>query len=291
VMELHWSPAGHNGAPVELYILQMAVDKAAWKEVWRGRECTATMPGAGAGATQLFRVQARNREGCSTYSSVAKASSAAEVPAPPQGLSLMSAPGTTLKIKWNKADGRGSVVLGHVVEVCLPSSAVRWEVETAVSPLSYKAARLTIATEYEIRVAATNIVGRGEWSEALRVSTTAEAPPPPKVQESPILSTENENEVDQEEQQMHEQTSTTKRTKKKTRGGAGEVIKQKQEEERALKEYKRQKYEASWKYKASKVLEFASENPMVISSIFVGILVLIMMFVGIDEEGPSGPLF
>ena len=236
---------------------------------------------------------------------------------------MVSATGTTVKIKWGKGEGNGSILLSWLVQVskCKPpppglgNNAKRGtvkeegkegkrppvaspedhtenllevvsELTLPASSLSYKASKLEVGTKYTFRLAAVNIVGKGEWSEPLQASTTDEAPPPPPPK--PAKKNAQEEHAPASQRQQPERGS---RKEKKERDLAY-AVKERKESERAEKERKRLIREASWSHTLHLIGEWIGrQNPMALSGCFVAFLVFIMMFVGIDEDGPAGPSF
>ena len=61
-------------------------------------------------------------------------------------------------------------------------------------------------------------------------------------------------------------------------------LQEQRETDEMEKERKRLKLEASWKFKMGRAWEFSKKNPMVISTAFVVILVIIMATLGMDED-------
>jgi len=285
-MSVSWSESSdHGGAPLTGYKLQCCIDSGRWNETYAGVDKIFEMDAKGGGATHRFRVQAVNAEGASAYSPVGIASSAISIPGDPTGLIPVSQTGTTLKVKWGKAESGGSVILSWMVRVIKEGSIITEAILPAAN-MSYKASKLEVAQSYHIEVAAVNIVGQGTWSSPLVLSTTSEAPPSPKPLVKPVLKSTGDGSDEEDSPKLTQRAKKAKKAR-----DLAFKVKEKEETEAAEKERKRLKYEASWRYQVSKVVEYCNKNPMVPASVFVAFLVLIMMFVGIDEEGPSGPSF
>ena len=281
-IRVKWAAANGNGAVVTGYRLEAAIGAGGWRQVYTGNERNFVTESQAGGSKHSFRVQSINAEGVSVPSSVSSVTSAAGVPGQALGLNLVSATGTTIKIKWSKAEANGSIVLSWIVQVRKVSDGdtLVSEVTLPAASLTYKASKLDVATVYSLRLAAVNIVGRGDWSAPLQVSTTKEVPPPPKPVKKP-----QPLRVEEGDDSRRTEMKGTRKAKKDR--DLAYSIKVKLETEQAEKERKRLQREASWKYKISQAAEWSQANPMVISSCFVVLLVLIMMFVGIDEGPPT----
>jgi hypothetical protein len=173
-VRLSWSaPASTGGAPITDYVVQRSADGGrTWRRVRDGisTDRTVSVSGLTNGRRYRFRVAAVNSVGRGPWSATASAVPAT-VPRAPRQLTGTRAHRavrlTWLKPRWNG----GAVIKDYVVQRSRNGGRTWIRVRDGVSRTrAVTVTGLVSGHRYTFRVSAKNRVGRGAWSELVRVT-------------------------------------------------------------------------------------------------------------------------
>lgn len=283
---MSWEAPEDNGSPIHHYILQLAEEGEAFHGVeYEGEERTYCAVGMDTGVTYRVRVQAVNAEGPSPFSAIHAVCTLAGKPDAPSGLTVVSTSPRMIKIKWRKANSRGSAVVNY---------NVRWDsgedhgtVSISGSTTNCKLSKLAPNTEHTICVSAVSMKGESETCAPVSVHTEPEI-----VSKSPTETITHENQkletsITEEDQSESRITRTIHRKQKiapeRQRNFAH--LKQKEDEEVAKLRRKIAR-ESGLKYKLGQLLQ--KVDSIYLASGFVLILVVIMVL-NSGNEGSKAP--
>ena len=181
-IRINWSPPSDDGgADVDMFDIRWKLGTSlAWTDSSEVAASTTSsnIGSLTAGTAYDFAVRARNSVGWGEWSdSTSISTNAATTPsrqAIPTAGALTS---TTITFSWlAPTDDGGSPVNGYAYqwkETSAPSFGFTDRATVDDTVLSATITGLTASTSYDIEVVATNIVGGGQWSPTLTVSTTA----------------------------------------------------------------------------------------------------------------------
>jgi len=180
------------GHEVTDYVIETSADGTTWTTVDDGVSTATqhTVSGLTNGTQYSFRVAARNTLGSGPWTPAITATPV-WVPRPvfPLTLSTAPAPGVgsgQVKLTWNAPADNGAAISDYVIQYQLwregfagPPSPTWVTVDDAVATATTSmVSGLTNGTKYWFRIAATNVVGIGEWSPAV-LATPLGAPGAP----------------------------------------------------------------------------------------------------------------
>ncbi len=165
-VELSWSAPANNGAAITGYVVQW---KSGTQDYGAARQRTAagspfTVARLTNGTTYWFQVAAENGVGRSAWTDDVSATPATR-PGVPQSLSAAGAD-SELEVSWSPPASDGGLLITEYV-VQWKSGSESWDStrEATSADSSYTISGLTNGTEYQVRAAARNVVGQGDWSD------------------------------------------------------------------------------------------------------------------------------
>ncbi|MCY4648255.1 MAG: fibronectin type III domain-containing protein [Gammaproteobacteria bacterium] len=190
-IELDWTaPASGEGGSINGYRIEWSrTGNSPWSVVevdTNSRRTEYTDTGLTPGSRRFYRVRAINDEGFGDWSNVASATTVADAPDAPTGLSATppGGPGgrTQLVLRWTRptSDG-GSPITGYRIRVS--ETGVTWRVlvaSTETAGTTYTHIGLTPGATWYYRVAAINVQGAGAWSNIATGTTNASVPGAPR---------------------------------------------------------------------------------------------------------------
>ena len=209
-IDLSWTEPANNGSSIRGYRVERSADgEEPWERLSsNNRTRTYSDDDLYRGMTRYYRVAAFNGAGTGPYSDVESATTTgdpATVPAAPALLRFSELGRSHVTIAWDPPeDNGGAPVTGYEYEAAVPCeddpNTPENESErncgfgvdggTATTATSARISGLTTDGNYDFRVRAVNLVGKGEWAPViyaiLRPSTSAQ------VQVSPTTITVNE---------------------------------------------------------------------------------------------------
>ena len=150
-----------------------------WQLAYGGADTTCELRDLVPATQYQLRLAALNSAGSSQYSAVVELVTPASSPAPPSGLCLTSATSSSLALQWARPASHGQPLLGYTLHWTGPGVE-----QGSVAVLRRRAVvrELRPDTQYTVRVAGENSVGRGGSSGPLRVSTRPLPPAPPRLE-------------------------------------------------------------------------------------------------------------
>jgi hypothetical protein len=198
-LKMKWKAPEHpNGSPIEEYKLevQQAGSALGFTEKYSGELREYSMVDLLPGSAFSFRVSAKNEIGWSPWSDIAHASTGAGVPLPSVAPSLVVSSPASLTVRWPPlpdALTNGAPVIGYSVEISKGGNADsndEWgdfypEHDGDARTVQCVVKRLNPNCRYRLRLAASNKVGRSQFSnvlECLTVASAPAAPSPPRLQ-------------------------------------------------------------------------------------------------------------
>ena len=187
-IDLEWDRPGFDGGSrITGYRIQKSDDAGAnWDDLEPNTGRTTTRyanTGLSAGTTRHYRVRAINSVGPGEASDTASATTAPNVPGPPQGLTAVATGMTSIDLSWSPpASDSGSAITGYRIEVSSTGNS-GWsvvEANTNSSDTEYSHTGLTPDTTLHYRVKAINAVGPGAASNVHRATTDPRVPDAPR---------------------------------------------------------------------------------------------------------------
>ena len=186
-IDLEWDPPGFDGgSPITGYRIEYSKDEGStWTNLVANTGRTTTRyahTGLHAGATRHYRVSAINSVGAGDPSNTDSATTAPNVPGPPQGLAAAATGMTSIDLSWSPpASDSGSAITGYRIEVSNTGTS-GWSVlaaNTGSTDTGYSHTGLTPDTTLHYRVKAINGVGPGAPSNVDRATTDPRVPDAP----------------------------------------------------------------------------------------------------------------
>ncbi|MDE2753898.1 MAG: fibronectin type III domain-containing protein, partial [Gemmatimonadota bacterium] len=190
-IELDWAAPLFSGSAGAItgYVIEVSTRQTGgWSVLANTRATTRsyTHPGLSPGTTRYYRVAALNREGQGDWSRVVSATTDADAPDAPTGLSAVpSGVGgrNAILLRWTRptSDG-GSQITGYRIEES-PNGVSGWtalETNTGSAATTYTRTGLLPATTRHYRVAAINAEGTGGFSNVASATTNAGTPTAPQ---------------------------------------------------------------------------------------------------------------
>jgi Subtilase family/Fibronectin type III domain len=169
-VQLGWTAPADNGSAITDYAIESSVDGTTWTPVADGVSSATTFTAAGLtnGAEYRFRIAAGNGVGRGPWSAQI-AATAMWSPAAPNRLTAAVAPAPgvrsgQVKLTWRAPADNGSAIRDYVIQRSLDGTRWRTARDGASTSTSFTVRRLINGKRYEFRVAATNALGRSEWS-------------------------------------------------------------------------------------------------------------------------------
>ena len=179
VISIGWNPpVSDGGSPITSYGLEYSTDGSYWRPL--ASDVSGTSTGythrrLEPGTLYHYRAYAINRAGRSDASPTAEATTLAEPPGEPTGLSASTISPTRIDLAWRAPDTDGGArVSGYRIEVSADSR--QWAVLSTAADLFYSHTDLDPATTYYYRVFALNRVGESPASHVASAQTTADVP-------------------------------------------------------------------------------------------------------------------
>ena len=183
-INLRWSEPDHDGGlSVTGYLIEYSDDGGgAWEVAAETTtETTYAHRGLRSGTAYHYRVRAINGIGVGAASQQAEATTLADVPDPPRGLTAAASAHDRIELRWQAPghDG-GARITGYLIEVSSDGGASWLVVEDHVQDLRHTHGGLAPATTYTYRVSAVNEVGTSQPSNPSEATTLATAPTRPR---------------------------------------------------------------------------------------------------------------
>ncbi len=186
-IDLEWDPPGFDGGSrITGYRIEFSENEGSnWVDLIANTRSTRTRDAdtnLWAGTTRHYRVSAINSVGPGEASNTDSATTAPNVPGPPQGLAATATGMTSIDLSWSPpASDSGSAITGYRIEVSNTGTS-GWSVlaaNTGSSDTEYSHTGLTPDTTLHYRVKAINGVGPGAASNVDRATTDPRVPDAP----------------------------------------------------------------------------------------------------------------
>eukprot|EP00878_Enallax_costatus_P013311 GHUV01013916.1.p1 GENE.GHUV01013916.1~~GHUV01013916.1.p1 ORF type:complete len:484 (+),score=184.17 GHUV01013916.1:46-1452(+) len=194
-VQLSWQPpVEDNGSAVSTYQLEMAMPGGAagsWTKAWQGSGQQHQVEGLLPGRSYSWRLRAFNSCGAGPWCEAVKGITLPAEPGAPAKPTCSQRTATSVKAKWSiPTEENGSAVNRYLLQVCAADGSTdaaaaedpwqqQWQQVYEGSDLTYRVTGLQPGSSYELRVAAANAVGVGQWSEGSSFTTLLKPPPPP----------------------------------------------------------------------------------------------------------------
>ena len=184
-IDLAWTvPDDTGGAAVSGYRIEVSSDAGSnWADLVANTGSTATTyahTGLSAGTERHYRVSAINTAGTGSASNVAHATTEAEPPGAPTGLTATADGKTAIDLAWTVPDDTGgAAVSGYRIEVSSDAGS-NWAdlvANTGSTATTYAHTGLAAGTERHYRVSAINTAGAGTASNVVSATTSAAGAP------------------------------------------------------------------------------------------------------------------
>jgi len=169
------APTSDGSADVEYDSLVMKPEYSSrYSEVYRGLSKFFTVNDLDAGFSYLFKVQAVNAAGASSFSQPSASIFAAVEPDPPVQLTLVSRSSSQIKISWRSpANSGGMAISGYKVYVAVDSGLFAEDTaapsRTDPTKRTYEITSVTSGSLYSFKVSAVNEMGEGMASNPIQV--------------------------------------------------------------------------------------------------------------------------
>ena len=186
-IDLAWTAPGDNGgSAISGYRIEVSSDAGSnWSDLVSDTASTATSyehTNLDPGTERHYRVSAINTAGTGSASNVAHATTEAEPPGAPTGLTATADGKMAIDLAWTApADNGGSAISGYRIEVSSDGGSNWTDLvsDTASTATSYEHTNLDPGTERHYRVSAINTAGTGSASNVAHATTEAEPPGAP----------------------------------------------------------------------------------------------------------------
>ena len=184
-IDLAWTaPADNGGSAISGYRIEVSSDGGSnWTDLVSDTASTATSyehTNLDPGTTRHYRVSAINTAGTGSASNVAHATTEAEPPGAPTGLSATADGKTAIDLAWTVPDDTGgAAVSGYRIEVSSDAGS-NWAdlvANTGTTATTYAHTGLAAGTERHYRVSAINTAGAGTASNVASATTSAAGAP------------------------------------------------------------------------------------------------------------------
>lgn len=167
---LAWTAPAANGSAITDYAIESSGDGVTWTTVDHAASAgtAVTVGGLTNGSPYSFRVAALNGVGQGLWSDQVAATPTG-TPAVPGGLSAAVAPvagvrSGQVKLTWTAPSDNGSAISDYLIEQSVDGTTWTTVPDGVSTSTTSSVAGLTNGSQYWFRVAATNAVGRSEWS-------------------------------------------------------------------------------------------------------------------------------
>ncbi len=181
---ISWSAPDYNGgASITNFLVQLSIDGgSSWSTVPHAvsTALSVSLTGLLPGSSYLVRVAPTNAVGSENFTS-ASFTTVRRNPDSPQNLSVVNISSTSLSLQWQlPVSNGGSSILDYKVEVS-GDSGTTWTViqHSASNNLGFDVSNLLKNHAYKFRVSAVNIIGVGNPSEVVSVTTLPTVPDAP----------------------------------------------------------------------------------------------------------------
>jgi hypothetical protein len=169
-VKLTWTAPAGNGAAISDYVIQRSTDGTTWTVVNDGVSLspTFTVRRLTNGTEYRLRIAAENAAGQGPWSTIVAATPVGN-PAAPVGVRATAAGSGRVRLMWIAPAANGAAIRDYVIQ---RATGKRWTtVRDGVSTsTSSTISGLINGTSYRFRVAASNALGRGSWSIAVRAT-------------------------------------------------------------------------------------------------------------------------
>ena len=187
-LSIRWAEPDCRGSEVRSYRVMLVeagqdtapTKKTKFNKVWQGAERTCECAGLSAGKPYFVRVVAINSVGESEPGAVATFQTTPDVPAPPQGLVLVSKGHMAAKVKWKSPHlSNGSAISAYRIEVEQVTDGSIRTINVSGQVCEHEITELQPERAYSVRVLALNKVGKSGHSDVLRITNALSPPAPP----------------------------------------------------------------------------------------------------------------
>uniref|UniRef100_A0A6A7G3P9 Fibronectin type-III domain-containing protein 3A-like isoform X1 n=1 Tax=Hirondellea gigas TaxID=1518452 RepID=A0A6A7G3P9_9CRUS len=190
---LEWTEPKCNGDPIQHYVVEL-VDTGVSRTTI-GPMLEFTMPDCEPDTSYRVRVRACNSVGQGSYSTAVKCQTRSLPPAPPV-LELVKASYNSFKLSWG--DRKQNIYAAQPLTYCLQmeypnphnNNKEFYQVYKGTNS-AYKITKLDEATDYRLRICASNQAGIGPNSDPVHLRTTRAPPPAPKAPRARERNSEN----------------------------------------------------------------------------------------------------
>ena len=182
-----WVAPGNNGAAISSYDLRYRVVSVFdWTNVTDITGLTYTATSLSAGMQYEAQVRATNSEGDSSYSFSGRGYTSVTAPSTPVAPTVTAASTTSVTIVWVAPDNNGAAIDSYDLRYGVVGVS-SWTNVSDLTGLTYTATSLSVGTQYEAQVRATNSQGDSSYSSSGTGSTTAIAPSTPSTPSAPTV--------------------------------------------------------------------------------------------------------
>ena len=175
-VSVSWSEPDDNGAAITSYDLHYRVTGTSdWTLVSNQTGTSYTITGLSLGTEYEVQVRATNTVGDSDWSTSGTATTPSAVPDTPATPTVTVRSATSLLVSWTEPDDNGDPITGYDLQY-RETGTSDWTQVSDETGTSYTIAGLSLETEYEVQVRATNSVGDSDWSSSGTATTTSTVP-------------------------------------------------------------------------------------------------------------------
>ena len=175
-VSVSWSEPDDNGAAITSYDLHYRVTGTSdWTLVSDQTGTSYTITGLSLGTEYEVQVRATNTVGDSDWSTSGTATTPSTVPDTPATPTVTVRSATSLLVSWSEPDDNGDPITGYDLQY-RETGTSDWTQVSDETGTSYTITGLSLETEYEVQVRATNTVGDSDWSSSGTATTTSTVP-------------------------------------------------------------------------------------------------------------------
>lgn len=186
IINLAWTPpTGDGGSAITGYEIEYWDGSNGWMNLTNpaATDTAYTHRNIGGGTTKFYRIRAMNSGGTGNWSTIAHATTATTVPAPP-ALVAMADGATKIKLTWTAGHDGGLAITKYNVQHSTgrngPWAALGGDF-TDMMDMSTEDTGLTGGTMKYYRIRATNSKGAGGWSPLAMATTDTDVPGRPTL--------------------------------------------------------------------------------------------------------------
>lgn len=183
---VNWTEPSSNGSPIIEYRLEWSLkDSDTFSLVYSGNNLKYELKNCFQPSTRyLFKVQATNLNGPSSYSQCAEYLTPASVPSIVSGIKIEESNSDSILVTWKQPNSNGSPIQFYNIDfsdLTTNTSNSNPYIVLHQHECEYRFDQLQPDTNYKFRVQAANCVGIGQFSNLVKFKTKALAPMPPSI--------------------------------------------------------------------------------------------------------------